>query len=78
MKAIPQRQEVLGAKATTEAESGTELPGVLPARDGLQPVTDFDAFLQSLPDFGLDAASLREAIAENRALRRAMAEGDEC
>jgi hypothetical protein len=78
MKAIPQKRAVSPKRETAKTAPSAELPGVLPARDGLQPVMDLNAFLQSLPDFGPDAATLREAIAEDRALRRAMDEGDAC
>jgi hypothetical protein len=78
MKAIPKKSAVPGDQVQAATAPDGELPGVLPARDGLQPVTDLNAFLQSLPDFGPDAVSLREAIAEDRELRRAIAEAAEC
>jgi hypothetical protein len=62
MKAIPQKPDVPGEQTPGNTTAGMELAGVLPARDGLQPITDLNAFLASLPDFGADAARLREAI----------------
>jgi len=76
MKAMPQKRVISHERQTAKTEPGAELSGVLPARDGLQPVTDLNAFLESLPDFGSDAASLREAITEERALRRVVAEAE--
>jgi hypothetical protein len=73
-----QKQDVPDDQASVESAPGAEPPGVVPARGDLQPVTDFDTFLQSLPDFGPDAARLRESIAEERALRRAATEAGEC
>ena len=56
----------------------TRTPGLRPARAGCQPVKDLAAFLGSLPEFGPDAATLRAAIAEDRALRRALAQAEDC
>ena len=47
-----------------------EIPGILHAREGSQPVKDLKTFLQSLPDFGEDGERLHEAIMEERAWRR--------
>jgi hypothetical protein len=76
MKSIPQKSKLPGDKTAGETATVADLAGVLPARDGLQPITDLDAFLESLPDFGADATRLREAIAAERALRRAAVEAD--
>jgi hypothetical protein len=62
-----------------EVASAFEEPvGIRPARDGLQPIKDLASFLQTLPNFGQDAVRLREAIAEDRTLRRTAAAADEC
>jgi hypothetical protein len=50
----------------------TTVSGLLPAHNGFQPIGDLAAFLEALPEFGEDAARLRDAIAENRASRRAV------
>lgn len=77
MSTIPDSK--LPAVETTAAPSAeADVPGIRPAAPGLQPVTDLAAFLQSLPDFKEDAARLREAIAEDRELRRRMAEAENC
>jgi hypothetical protein len=78
MSVISEKQDVPDDRDAVERAPGAELPGVVPARGDVQPVTDFTAFLQSLPDFGPDAARLREVIAEERALRRAGVEADAC
>jgi hypothetical protein len=77
MKAIPQKSKVRADKTAGDTSTVADLAGVLPARDGLQPIGDLDAFLESLPDFGADAARLREVIAAERTLRRAAVEADE-
>lgn len=50
-------------------------PGVIPPKEGMQPVKDLDAFLASLPRFTPEEAdTLWQAIEENRAMRRAVAQ----
>jgi hypothetical protein len=77
MKAIPQKAKMRADKTAGDTSTVADLAGVLPAREGLQPIRELDAFLESLPDFGADAARLREAIAAERTLRRAAA-ADDC
>lgn len=48
------------------------------ACQGIQPVANLATFLESLPDFGQDAIHLWEAIAEDRAQRRALAGEVDC
>ena len=49
--------------------------GIVPSRRGGAPIKDWNAFLESLPKFTHEEAdALREAIEENRAMRRALAE----
>jgi hypothetical protein len=76
----PTSQNTSASKTTRSLEPAedAQVPGLRPPRRGCQPVKDFAAFLRSLPDFGPDAESLREAIEEERRLRRSMAEEADC
>lgn len=56
----------------------SESPEEIFARHGIQPVTTLTTFIESLPDFGDDAIDLWEAIAENRAQRRALTGEADC
>jgi hypothetical protein len=59
-----------------------EIPGLLHSTRGVQPIKDWDAFLNSLPKVdGEDWERFHEAIMENRAMRRTLAAEkteDEC
>ncbi len=57
----------------TGVRDSKEIPGLVPARPGAQPVTDLGSFLAEVPDFGEDAVALDDAIRNLRAWRRAAA-----
>lgn len=76
-------------EATTHADSASnaglstsfwenEMAEEIFERQGIQPITALVTFLESLPDFGQDAIDLWEAIAEDRAQRRALAGDADC
>ena len=79
---ITENSDAAGGRVASDAESSTSFwDGVTAAEifacQGIEPVANLAAFLESLPDFGQDAVHLWEAIAEDRAQRRAMVgEGD--
>jgi hypothetical protein len=58
------------------AEEVVNIPGLIPGRKGLQPIRDWKAFMAELPHIEDDEAFevFERAIAENRAMRRALAQ----
>ena len=78
MKSIVREIDTPGDGPSGQSPAAAATQGIRPAREGVQPIKDLASFLELLPDFGDDAAGLREAIAEERALRRAAAEADGC
>lgn len=56
----------------------SETPEEIFSRRDISPVTTLTTLLDSLPDFGEDALTLWDAIAENRAQRRASSGDADC
>ena len=77
MKSVKTKVKVTEEPKET-ASPDAEAFAIRPARDGLQPIKDLASFLETLPNFGDDAVRLREVIIEDRALRRAAAEHEDC
>ena len=54
-----------------------DLPGLVLPEGGVKPITDWQAFVDSLPDFGEDAVRLTEALLEDRRRKRMLAGHEE-